>query len=146
MVAATGSASSSAAARLTRARMLIAGDAGSGQPELGGALLHALEWLPVVAIDMPSLLAETSAASLEEALVRRVATARRSAPCVLYMPGADEWWLHASESLRSCLLMLVQRLPTELPMLLLATASTAPDGLPSDLMVRGERCVCAVLM
>jgi SpoVK/Ycf46/Vps4 family AAA+-type ATPase len=42
---------------MARPRMLLAGPAGSGQQQLGAAVLAALEGLPVHAIGLPSLLA-----------------------------------------------------------------------------------------
>jgi hypothetical protein len=53
---ASGSASS-ALFCMARPRMLLAGPAGSGQQQLGAAVLAALEGLPVHAIGLPSLLA-----------------------------------------------------------------------------------------
>jgi hypothetical protein len=48
---------SSALFCMARPRMLLAGPAGSGQQQLGAAVLAALEGLPVHAIGLPSLLA-----------------------------------------------------------------------------------------
>jgi hypothetical protein len=46
---------------VSRPRMLLAGPPGSGQQQLGGAVLAALEGLPVHCIGLTSLLANVSA-------------------------------------------------------------------------------------
>jgi len=43
-----------------RPRLLLHGAHGNGQAAVASAVLHTLEQLPVVPIDMPSLLADTS--------------------------------------------------------------------------------------
>ncbi|CAM9684766.1 unnamed protein product [Chrysoparadoxa australica] len=106
-----------------RPRMMIEGQAGEGQAALGAAVLHAVEALPTIAIDLPSLLADASQ-SPESALVRFVTQARRSAPAVIYIPDIQVWWtteLASMPLLRSTLVSLVEGLPDNLPVLVMAT-------------------------
>jgi SpoVK/Ycf46/Vps4 family AAA+-type ATPase len=105
-----------------RPRLLLAGAPGAGQGALAAALLHSLEMFPVHALGLPSLLADGGARSAEEALVAAVAEARRAAPAVLYLPHVGGWWDAAGPMLRATLTMLLEDLPPELPLLLLATA------------------------
>ena len=103
-------------------RLLVAGEEGLGQNYFGSALLHALEALPCHPLGLPTLLADDSARSPEEALVRRITEARRSAPAVLFLPHLQMWWEAAHNNLRVTLWMLLEDLPADLPLFLLATA------------------------
>ena len=98
---------------------------GSGGGEVGEilarSLLHACEEVPVLNLDMASLQADPNARSPIEALIGRVAEARRSAPSILYLPSADAWWSLADDHLRAALASAVEGIPADLPVLLLAT-------------------------
>jgi SpoVK/Ycf46/Vps4 family AAA+-type ATPase len=87
------------------------------------ALLHACEGTAQFAIDMPSLLSDSHARSPAEALSLRLHEARRSAPSIVYLPRADEWWAVADEQLRATLVHLLDSVPSDLPLLLLSTLS-----------------------
>ena len=107
-------------------RLLITGDEGQGQVYIGSALLHALEAFPCHPIGLPTLLADDMARSPEEALVRRITEARRAAPAVLFLPHLQMWWDAAAHSnLRATLWMLLEDLPPDLPLFLLATADVS---------------------
>jgi len=114
---------------ILRPRLLICGSEGNGQAHLGPALLYALEGLPVHSIGLPSLLADASARSAEEALVHAVVEARRAAPAVLFLPHLQVWWDTAPASLRATLWTLLADLPPDLPLLLLATADCNVEDL-----------------
>lgn len=118
---------------LCRPRFLLHGNGNQGQSVLASALLHSMEELQVIPLDVPSLVAESAARSMEEALVSRVTSARSAAPCILYMPRAELWWEHASDSARACLRMLLDDLPSSLPVLLLATCECDASELPDEL-------------
>jgi hypothetical protein len=53
--------------------------------------------------------------------------ARRAAPALLFLPHLPLWWATAPAALRAALLMLVEDLPPEFPLLLVAVAD-APAG------------------
>ena len=99
------------------------GGASSLPVMLARALLHVAEELPAVSIDMPSLLADANARTAVEALSMRVGEARRSAPSILFLPRADEWWASADETLRGALVHMCDSIPSDSPVLLLSTLS-----------------------
>jgi hypothetical protein len=57
----SGGSSSSSLMHMARARMLLMGHQGTGQQQLGAAVLAALEGLPVHCIGLTSLLANAAA-------------------------------------------------------------------------------------
>ena len=101
-------------------RLLLHGPCGSGQAPLAAALLHELEAFPVHAVGLPSLLAD-GGRSPEEALVGAVTEARRAAPAVLFLPHLRLWWDSATPTLRATLRTLMEDVPADTPLLLLAT-------------------------
>lgn len=70
--------------------------------------------------------------SPEEAVVHAVLEARRAAPAILFLPHLQLWWETAPASLRATLTMLLSDLPSELPLLLLATADVPLAELDAD--------------
>lgn len=116
-----------------RPRLLICGMQGLGQAQLGPALLHRCESCPVHVIDFPSLHADSGTRSAEEALISAFREALRSVPSILYLPHLQLWWQSASDSLRTTLIIAMKDLPADLPLLVLATAETALNDLPSEL-------------
>ncbi|KAE9620446.1 putative chromatin remodeler Bromodomain family [Lupinus albus] len=108
-----------------RPRLLLCGGEGTGLDHLGPAVLHELEKFPVHSLGLPSLLADPSAKTPEEALVHIFGEARRTTPSILYLPQFDVWWETAHEQLRAVLLTLLEELPSDLPILLLGTSSVA---------------------
>lgn len=104
-----------------RPRLLICGKAAAGMEHIGPAVLHELEKFPIHSISLPSLLADMSSRSCEEALVNIFREARRTTPAVLYLPQIDLWWDTANPQLRAVLLMLLAEFPSNLPVLFLAS-------------------------
>ncbi|KAK9813516.1 hypothetical protein WJX73_003943 [Symbiochloris irregularis] len=105
----------------SHSKVLLTGQQGAGQHYLAAAVLHALEGLPVHSLALPSLLADGSSRSAEEALVHIIVEAQRSAPCILYLPHLQLWWGTAPPTLRATLWMLLSDLPSTSPMALLGT-------------------------
>ena len=58
-----------------------------------------------------------------------VLEARRAAPAILHLPHLQLWWDTAPPSLRATMWMLLVDLPTDLPLLLLASADVPFDKL-----------------
>ena len=58
---------------------------------LGPGLLHLMETLPCVKVDIPALFSN-SARSPEEAITQLIHTARRTQPGVLYIPHLLKLW------------------------------------------------------
>lgn len=117
-----------------RPRFLLCGDPGLGQTQLGPALLHHCEGCPVHAIDFPSLHADVGARSPEEALTTAFREAARSVPSILYLPHLQLWWASASQSLQTTLIIALKDLPSDLPLLVLATAEEDASTLPAELV------------
>uniref|UniRef100_A0A1J3CWL2 ATPase family AAA domain-containing protein n=1 Tax=Noccaea caerulescens TaxID=107243 RepID=A0A1J3CWL2_NOCCA len=105
-----------------RPRLLLLGGEGVGLDHLGPAILHELEKFPIHSLGLPSLLSDPSAKTPEEALVHIFSEARRTTPSILYIPMFNNWWENAHEQLRAVFLTLLEELPSNLPILLLATS------------------------
>ena len=112
-------------------RLLICGESGSGQAHIAPALLHALEQFAVHAISLPALLSDSGRLP-EEALVAAVTEARRAAPSILYLPHARLWWESASATLRATLLTLLDDIPPNLPVMLIATSDCEKKDLDEE--------------
>jgi SpoVK/Ycf46/Vps4 family AAA+-type ATPase len=109
-----------------RPRFLLCGSTGMGQPLLMQAILEKYDSMPVISLSLPELLSETTASSPEEALVRRMAQARKQAPAILYLPNIELWWHAANTSapmLWSSLGLLLQEMPSSLPVMLLVSSN-----------------------
>lgn len=119
---------------ILRPRLLVCGEQGLGQGLLGAALLHYCEGCPVHAIDYPTLHSDLGARSPEEALMSAFREATRSLPSILYLPHLKMWWESASQSLQTTLLIAFKDLPSDLPLLVLATAEAGPLNLPPELL------------
>lgn len=117
-----------------RPRLLVCGEQGLGQGLLGAALLHYCEGCPVHAIDYPTLHSDLGARSPEEALMSAFREATRSLPSILYLPHLKMWWESATQSLQTTLLIALKDLPSDIPLLVLATAEAAPSNLPPELL------------
>ena len=113
-------------------RLLVCGEPGSGQAHIAPALLHALEQFAVHAISLPALLSDGGRLP-EEALVVAVTEARRAAPSILYLPHIRLWWESANATLRATLLTLLDDIPPNLPVMLLATADCERNELDEEL-------------
>ena len=113
-------------------RLLVCGESGSGQAHIAPALLHALEQFAVHAISLPALLSDGGRLP-EEALVAAVTEARRAAPSILYLPHIRLWWESANATLRATLLTLLDDIPPNLPVMLLATADCERNELDEEL-------------
>ena len=112
-------------------RLLLHGRRRRGQAPLAAALLHELEAFPVHAVGLPSLLAD-GGRSPEEALVGAVTEARRAAPAVLFLPHLRLWWDSATPTLRATLRTLMEDVPADTPLLLLATCDCEQSELDPE--------------
>uniref|UniRef100_A0A8C4RFP4 ATPase family AAA domain containing 2B n=1 Tax=Erpetoichthys calabaricus TaxID=27687 RepID=A0A8C4RFP4_ERPCA len=110
-----------------RPRLLLAGDRGSGQStHLAPAVLHSLEKFSVHRLDLPTLYS-VSAKTPEESCAQVFREARRTVPCVVYMPMISEWWDSVNDMVRTTIVTLLQDIPSFTPILILAT-SEIPYG------------------
>lgn len=120
--------------RTLRPRLLVCGDQGLGQAQLGPALLHWCEGCPVHAIDFPSLHSDLGSRSAEESLTTAFREAARSVPSIVYLPHLHLWWSSAPKSLQTTLIISLKDLPSDLPLLVLATAEEDVNSLPQELV------------
>eukprot|EP00470_Lotharella_oceanica_P007415 CAMPEP_0170195358 /NCGR_PEP_ID=MMETSP0040_2-20121228/61323_1 /TAXON_ID=641309 /ORGANISM="Lotharella oceanica, Strain CCMP622" /LENGTH=524 /DNA_ID=CAMNT_0010444493 /DNA_START=158 /DNA_END=1732 /DNA_ORIENTATION=- len=116
-----------------KSMFLIHGDGDMGQAYLGPAILHELESLPSYSIDLPTLLSDASSRSAEESLTRQVTECCSHAPAILYWPHIDLWWDTASESLKTCILMLLDDIPESSKIAVIAVSDCKFEILPNDL-------------
>ncbi|GLJ11454.1 hypothetical protein SUGI_0168180 [Cryptomeria japonica] len=105
---------------------------GAGLDHIGPAVLHELERFPVHCLGLPSLLSDPSVRTPEEALAHIVGEARRTTPSILYLPQLQLWWETAHDQLRAVLLSILEELPSDLPLLLLATSFVPSDELDGE--------------
>ncbi|XP_033120277.1 ATPase family AAA domain-containing protein 2-like [Anneissia japonica] len=114
-------------------RILVTGHRNLGQSShLAPALLHHMEHLAVHCLDLPALYAVT-AKSPEESCAQVFREARRTCPCVIYMPHVAQWWLACSETMKATFLTLLEDLPSTTPILLLATSEASKEDMPEEL-------------
>ena len=117
-----------------RPRLLVCGpEAGAGHGDIACAALHALEAFSTHCVSLPALLSDAGSRAPEEALCSCVGEARRAAPCVLYLPRLDTWWEAAGPMLRATLCLLLDDIPADLPVLVLATSDVEHGQLPTEL-------------
>jgi len=108
-------------------RLLIYGAPGNGQTILGQALLHEMEDRVLYTMDLPSLVADASARTPEEALVTTFREALRCPAAVMYIPHLELWAGQHREFLRSLLLVNLRDLHRDSPLFVFATAETDRD-------------------
>ncbi|GLJ11505.1 hypothetical protein SUGI_0169210 [Cryptomeria japonica] len=123
-----------------RPRLLLCGKEGAGLDHIGPTVLHELERFPMDCLGLPSLLFDPSARTPEEALVHIVGEARRTPPSILYLPQLQLWWETAHDQLRVVLLSILEELPSDLPLLLLATSSVPSNELDGEAASLFGRC------
>jgi len=117
-----------------RPRLLVSspGGRGCGAQDLGVAVLHLLEEYPTYSLDLSTVLGDVSTRSPAEFCLRLFKEARKNAPSVIYWPRVEEWWTAASPQLRLVLASLLDDVPEDCPVLVLATSECSfadlPDG------------------
>ena len=94
---------------------------------LGPALLYEMERYPCYTIDVPSLFGSSEAKTPEELCVCIVREARRHAPCILYLPRIHTTWSMASPTVKSTLKMLIEDIPLDLMVMVVATCTTGEE-------------------
>ncbi|XP_078503840.1 ATPase family AAA domain-containing protein 2B isoform X2 [Lissotriton helveticus] len=116
-----------------RPRLLLSGEAGSGQTShFAPALLHSLEQFSVHQLDLPALYS-VSAKTPEESCAQIFREARRAVPSIVYMPHIGDWWEAIGDTVRATFLTLLQDIPSFSPIFLLSTSETAYNELPAEI-------------
>ncbi len=116
-----------------RPRLLIDGLPGSGQHHVGAAVLHLFENYPMASLDLPSVLGDAQCKSPEETCLRIFRELRRNAPAVLYWPMVVLWWETAEAALRASLQMLIENIPDDVPIFLIATSELPHEDMCDEL-------------
>ncbi|KAL2716539.1 ATPase family AAA domain-containing protein 2-like isoform X1 [Vespula squamosa] len=112
-------------------RILLCGEDDSHTRHLGPALLHELDHLPCHVLDVTTLFEETGRAA-EETIIQKVKAARRTLPSLLYIPDILSWWNLVDETARVVFASLMRDLDNTVYMLILATANSSYENLPSE--------------
>ncbi|GAA5844990.1 hypothetical protein JCM5353_005305, partial [Sporobolomyces roseus] len=131
--------------RVFRPRLLILGEAGSGQGFVGSAVLHHLEGFHVQTLDLATLVSDSSR-TMEAACVQLFVEAKRHKPSILFIPSLLTWCTSVGETVRSTIKGLLDSLDPSDPILLLAVVEGSIKDIPSDVrswfgFVKGNRVV-----
>jgi ATP-dependent 26S proteasome regulatory subunit len=104
-----------------RPRLLIEGAWGMGQAHVARAILHALEEIPVFTLALSALVAEAKGGeSVDVVCLRHIVEAKRSAPCVLYMPAIDTLWESIGVQMRRVILSAIDEIDPHVPVCVIA--------------------------
>lgn len=134
-----------------RPRLLVyASDPGKASPSSGAAsstsdltnyvvrsLLSRLDNVTVVSVTWQLLYTDPREPNPLLVLRQSIMRASQSAPSVLYVPNVDTLWNTIDETLQRCFVELIESLPANLPMFLLATLSS-PAHLPKPSAADGS--------
>jgi len=113
-----------------RPRLLIHGNKGNGQTShIAPAILYSMEHLTMHMLDLPSLFSNSSRTP-EETIAQVFREARRTSPCIIYLPHIGAWWNSLSACTHATFVTLLQDLPADMPILFLSTAEEEVDHLP----------------
>ncbi|CAK9297301.1 unnamed protein product [Gordionus sp. m RMFG-2023] len=117
-----------------RPRIILTGpNKGAGQTSyLAPALLNDMDGIPVNVIDVTTLYG-SSFKMAEETCNEIFREAQRLAPSVIYLPRMNEWWSILSETTKTAFTTLVNGLPTNSPILLMATSDFEYESLPETI-------------
>lgn len=131
--------------RVFRPRLLILGEAGSGQGFVGSAVLHHLEGFHVQTLDLATLVSDSSR-TMEAACVQLFVEAKRHKPSILYIPSLLTWCTSVGETVRATIKGLLDSLDPSDPILLLAVVDGSMKDIPADVrswfgFVKGNRVV-----
>lgn len=116
-----------------RPRLLVFGKSGNGQTSyIAPAFLYAMEHLTTHMLDLPALFG-TSSRAPEEAVAQVFREARRTTPSIIYLPHIDIWWSSVQETTKATFMTLLHDIPSNSPLLFLATAEVAFSDLPESI-------------
>ena len=89
------------------------------------ALLHTCEDIPLKVLDTPTILGSVSQTP-EEVCIKVFKEASRVVPCIVYIPRIDALWEVMSDSFKATFKSILDSLPCNIPLLLLATVECVP--------------------
>ena len=73
-----------------------------------------------------------STKSAEESVLRTFKEARRNTPSVIYWPNVGRWWDTAHEVLQTSITLLINDIPPDCPILLIATSDKSMECLNNE--------------
>ncbi|XP_051140088.1 ATPase family AAA domain-containing protein At1g05910-like [Andrographis paniculata] len=110
-----------------RPKLLLVGDDVAALEHISLAILHQVERFPVHSLALESLLSQVSSRATPQGKMEQVfIQAKRTTPSVIYLPRLHHWWENADDQLRILLCLLVEKLPSDMPILVLGTSSIPP--------------------
>lgn len=113
-------------------RMLINGASTQGHNTyIAPAILHALEHLYVQVIDLQAVFEKSSQAA-EEVCIEKLKEARQNVPGIFLIYRIDQIWKILQESAKAVLVSILEDLPAEIPLMLIATTT---DSLPPEVII-----------
>ena len=89
------------------------------------AILNACEELPVTLLDINTMFASVTQ-SPEETCIQVFREARRVVPCIVYIPRITACWNVMSDTFKATFTSVINTLPHDLSMLILATSECLP--------------------
>ncbi|KAK0181420.1 hypothetical protein PV327_003708 [Microctonus hyperodae] len=132
MLASENTCQLTASRSVSSPRMILCGIDNCHTRHLAPALLHNLEHLPCHVLDVTALFEETGRA-VEETIIQKIKTARRTLPSLLYVPDILSWWELVDETARIVFTSLMKGLDQSVYMLVLATIDCAQADIPSEI-------------
>ena len=107
-----------------RPRLVLEGPHGMGQGHVARAILHALEEIPIFTLSLSDLIAEAKGGeSIDIVCLRHIVEAKRSAPCILYIPAIDVLWSSIGIQMRRLIITALEDVDQNLPLFILAWCS-----------------------
>lgn len=117
---------------VNRPRLIVCGEASSGfLTHLVPALLHDMEGVPIHCLDLPSIYG-TNVRTPEESCAQVFREARRVTPSVIFLPNVTQWYAVTSGSVQATILSLLEDIPSDLPILFLASSHCPYLQLPHE--------------
>lgn len=94
-------------------------------------ILYKMEHIPAYILNLVLLYQDTSR-STEEACIKVFIEAKRNVPSIIYIPNIDKWWSLVTETVRAIFKSQLTSLDPNVPILLLATADSLYENLPTE--------------
>ncbi|XP_008549575.1 ATPase family AAA domain-containing protein 2B isoform X2 [Microplitis demolitor] len=114
-------------------RLLLCGRDNCHTRHLGPALLHNIENLPCHLLDVVSLFEETGR-TVQETIIQKVKTAKRTLPSILYVPDILTWWNLVEEISRNIFISLMKGQDRSVYMFVLITISSDITDIPHEIV------------
>lgn len=118
--------------RINRPRLLIHGNAGTGQEYIGSAILNYMEGVSSHILDLSSLFSE-STTTPEASIVQKVIEAKKRSPSVILVPDLEVWFNTISPQVQSIFFSLLRSFAPTDKVLVIGIANEPQDNLDPTL-------------